>query len=577
MFRSCILIAALIVVINSSPTQEGGKDWYKNSLIYQIYPRSFKDDDGDGIGDLKGITSKLEHVRDIGADALWLSPIYSSPQADFGYDISNFTDIHEEYGTLEDFDELVETAKNLGLKVILDFVPNHSSDEHIWFNRSAAREEPFDEFYIWRDAKCDKDGKHPPNNWLSVFGGSAWEWNEEREQYYLHQFHAKQPDLNYRNPKLRKEMEKVLTFWMDRGVEGFRIDAINHMYEDDRFLDEPLRAPELPEDDYDRLDHIYTKNLLETYDVLKSWRELMDKHPKTADTKMILTEAYTDFNLTMLYYKSGSTVPFNFMFISDLNNKSKAADFKYYIDRWVNNIPSGPEYVANWVVGNHDNHRAASRFGDNRIEQLNMLATILPGVSVVYNGDEIGMVDRNFTWEETVDPAGCNAGRDRYAEKSRDPERTPYQWDNTTSAGFSNNTDTWLPVNENYKTLNLEAQKSENDTSHYKMFKLLAQLKKKNVIKLGSLETSLYCFDCIGDQNVLGVIRRYETSVVMLLVNFDENPVVVDVRTWLNIPENLIVYASSVDSDLNQGSHVDVANVALEGAVSVVLTTELVE
>ncbi|XP_029165837.1 alpha-glucosidase-like [Nylanderia fulva] len=568
MLRLCIIVAASLIVLTGSVSiQKAGKDWYKNSLIYQIYPRSYKDSNGDGIGDLNGITSKLEHIANIGADALWLSPIYTSPQADFGYDVANFTDINPEYGTLADFDRLVAKAKSLGLKVLLDFVPNHSSDEHEWFKKSVQRIAPYDEYYVWRDAKIVNGTRQPPNNWLSVFQGSAWKWNEVRNQYYLHQFATGQPDLNYHSTALQEEMRNVLTFWMDRGVEGFRIDAINHMYEDARFLDEPrLDTPGLPDDDYETLDHLYTKNLLETYEVLKSWRQLMDNHSLTADTKMILTEAYTDFDLTILYYTSGSTVPFNFMFISDLNDKSNAADFKRLIDRWMNNIPDNPAYVANWVVGNHDNHRAASRFGEKRADQLSMLAIVLPGVSVIYNGDEIGMPDRDFTYEETKDPAGCNAGPDRYYLKSRDPERTPFQWDSSTSAGFSTSNETWLPVNSNYKILNLAVQQL-SAVSHYKVFKSLGQLKKKPVIEQGSLEIVLVT------EKILGVVRRHNTTVVALLVNFADTPVTVDARTWMNIPEQLIVYAPSVHSNLVVGSRVDTTNITVPGSASVVLTT----
>jgi len=347
-----------------------------------------------------------------------MSPIFSSPQVDFGYDVSNFTNIHYEYGTLDDFDKLVAKAKSLGLKVILDFVPNHSSNEHEWFKKSVQRIKPYDEYYVWRDAQIVNGTRKPPNNWMSVFGGSAWKFHDERKQYYLHQFAEGQPDLNYKSSALQEEMKNVLTFWMNRGVEGFRIDAINHMFEDSRFLDEPpSNIPGLPDDDYDILNHIYTKDLLETYEVLKTWRKFMDNYRLLNDTKMILTEAYADFNLTVLYYKSGSTVPFNFMFIADLTKESIAAEFKFYIDRWINNIPNDAAYVANWVVGNHDNHRAASRFGEKRADQLSMLAIVLPGVSIIYNGDEIGMVDRNFTYAETKDPAGCNAGPDRYCDE----------------------------------------------------------------------------------------------------------------------------------------------------------------
>lgn len=415
MLRLCLSIAALIALTASAAVHKANKDWYKNSLVYQIYPRSFKDSNGDGIGDLNGITSKLEHIADIGAHALWLSPIYTSPQVDFGYDIANFTDVDPVYGTLADFDRLVAKAKSLGLKVILDFVPNHSSDKHEWFKKSAQRIKPYDEYYVWRDGKMVNGTRKPPNNWLSVFWGSAWEWNPTRKQYYLHQFAVGQPDLNYRSPALQQEMKNVLKFWMNRGAEGFRIDAINHMYEDARFRDEPRRnVPGLSDDDYESLDHIYTKNLPETYDVLKSWRQLLNNHSKAADTKMILTEAYTSLDLTLKFYRSGSNVPFNFMFIAELNNQSSAADFKLKIDNWMKIVPNKPAYVANWVVGNHDNHRAATRYGVMRADQLSMLAIILPGVSVIYNGDEIGMVDRPFTYEETVDPAGCNAGPDRY-------------------------------------------------------------------------------------------------------------------------------------------------------------------
>ncbi|KAI4491482.1 hypothetical protein M0804_002874 [Polistes exclamans] len=543
-------------------------DWYRNSLIYQIYPRSFKDSNGDGIGDLNGITSKLEHIADIGADALWLSPIFTSPQADFGYDISNFTDINPEYGTLADFDRLVAKAKSLGLKVLLDYVPNHSSHEHEWFKKSIKRIKPYDDYYIWKNATYVNGQRRPPNNWLSVFGGSAWEWNQERGQYYFHQFVAGQPDLNYRNMALDQEMKNVYSFWMNRGVEGFRIDAINHMFEDPRFLDEPsANRPDLPSDDYDTLDHIYTKNQNETYTVLSSWRKLLDKHSADmkTDYKMILTEAYTDFDLTVKYYNAGSTVPFNFMFIADLNNQSSASDFKLSIDRWMNNLPSS-NTVGNWVVGNHDNHRVASRYGMKRADKLNMLSMVLPGIAVVYNGDEIGMLDRPFTYEETLDPAGCQAGPSRYHLKSRDPERTPFQWDSTTSAGFSTSNKTWLPVHFNYKTLNLAVQKN-SPVSHYKVFKAMSALKKKPVIKNGSLEVILVT------EKVLGVVRRNQGSIVVLLLNFSDYPVQVDARTWLNIPEQLVVYISSVGSKINTGTRVNTASYILSGAASVVLVS----
>ncbi|KAJ8681866.1 hypothetical protein QAD02_017658 [Eretmocerus hayati] len=565
-----IIVIALIIPISTSLpcTYNGDNGWWANSVIYQIYPRSFKDSNGDGIGDLPGITSKLEHIKDSGADAFWISPIYASPQKDFGYDISNFTDIADEYGTLDDFDELVAKAKELGLKVLLDFVPNHSSDEHEWFQKSIDRIPPYDEYYIWRDAKKGPNGERiPPNNWLSVFGGSAWEWNEKRQQYYYHAFVPGQPDLNYRNPKLRKEMENVLSFWMNRGVDGFRVDAVNFMFEDADMRDEPSSGSDLPDDDFESLRHIYVRNLNDTYFVIESWKILLDNFASTykMNSKFLILEAYAPLPHTMGYYDVGAD-PFNFVFISNLTRESTALDFKRTITTWLNLIPDGK--VSNWVVGNHDNHRVASRFGrnGNRADQISMLAAVLPGIMVIYNGDEIGMIDRQFTWEETVDPSGCQAGPDRYHLKSRDPERTPFQWDGSTSAGFSENSETWLPVHENYRTLNLELQK-QAEISHYKVFQALTNLKKSSpILEKGTTEVML------ATEDVLGVVRRLKgQKPVTLLINFSDIPVEIDAKSWLNIPEKVEVAIASVQSEFKKGQQLDTSHLRLHGASSVIL------
>ncbi|XP_071871306.1 alpha-glucosidase [Bombus fervidus] len=563
MFRltitTCFLLFALSAAVDVN--------WYKNAIVYQIYPRSFKDSNGDGIGDLNGITSKLEHIKDIGATALWLSPIYKSPQVDFGYDISNFTDVDPTYGTLADFDKLVAKAKSLGLKVILDFVPNHSSPEHPWFKKSVQKVKPYDEYYVWRDAKIVNGTRQPPNNWLSNFGGSAWEWNDVRKQYYLHQFAAGQPDLNYRNKDLDQEIKDVFTFWMNRGVDGFRIDAINFMFEDVNFRDEPsANRTDIPSDDYDSLIHIYTLDQNETYNTLSSWRKLMNDHSNrtNADPRLILTEAYTNHERTIKYYSSGSNVPFNFMFIMDLNNRSTAADYKNLIDKWVNTVPSGS--VPNWVVGNHDNHRVASRFGTGRANMIIQMAMILPGIAVIYNGDEIGMIDRPFTYNETVDPAGCNAGPTRYFVKSRDPERTPFQWDNSTSAGFSNSTKTWLPVHPNYKTLNLQAEK-EATSSPYKLFKQLMNIKKRPVIASGSLNVAVL------DKQVLGITRTLGSETVIVMLNFGSEPVTVNARASLPVPPALVLHAINIDSHLRPGTMVFTNSITVPASASVMYTS----
>lgn len=337
-------------------------EWWEGGNFYQIYPRSFMDSDGNGIGDLKGIASKVHYLREIGMDGVWLSPIMASPQADYGYDISDYKNIYEQFGTLADFDYLVEVCKNYSVKLILDLVPNHSSDEHEWFGKSERREPGYENYYIWHPGKFDPvTGTHsPPNNWVSVFRFPAWKWSDIRKQYYLHAFLAKQPDLNYRNPKIVQEMKDVITFWMKRGVMGYRIDAVPYMFEvkpDFRgnYPDEPLTGPTCTNsDDYCYTQHIYTQDRVETFDMIYQWRSLMDSYAASDDgeARIIMTEAYTALDNIIKFYgdgvRSGSHVPFNFELISNVNSTSTAADYKYRIDIWMSKMPKGRQ--PNWVV-----------------------------------------------------------------------------------------------------------------------------------------------------------------------------------------------------------------------------------
>lgn len=561
LFSIIVLGACIIGFTLSAKTP---KEWWNNSFIYQVYPRSFMDSDGDGTGDLNGITSKLEHFADLNVSAIWISPIYVSPMADFGYDISNYTDVDPVFGTIEDFTNLTTKAKSLGIKVLLDFVPNHSSDEHPWFKQSVQRVKPYDDYYVWLDGKLVNGSYQPPNNWLSVFGGSAWEWSPVRQQYYLHQFTRGQPDLNFTNPSVLMEMEKILIFWMDHGVDGFRMDAVNYLIEDERFLDEPASGVNVPADDYESLDHVYSKDMDQTFVILKAWRKRIDAYSKKGkEQKLILTEAYADMESMKRFYEAGSDVPMNFMFIGPLNANSTTMEFKRAIDSWLGMVPKG--HVANWVVGNHDNSRVSNRFGAGRADQLSMLAAVLPGLGIIYYGDEIGMTDREMTWNETVDPAGCNAGPERFMLKSRDPERTPFQWDDSMNAGFSTANETWLPVNDNYKQINLAKQKME-DVSHYKLFKQLVKLKKTPVVATGTTEVILVT------ENVLGVIRKLpDVKPVVLLVNFKNETVVVDARTWMNIPAELTVFAGSIGSGIPSEVIMDTTEIYLPAEASVIL------
>ncbi|XP_044582317.1 alpha-glucosidase-like [Cotesia glomerata] len=564
LFSTILIIGCVVTFTLTSKTP---KQWWNNSFIYQIYPRSFMDSNNDGTGDLPGISSKLDHLKDLNVSAIWISPIYSSPMADFGYDISNFTNVDPIFGTLEDFTNLTTKAKSLGLKVLLDFVPNHSSDQHPWFVSSINKIKPFDDYYIWLDGKLVNGSYQPPNNWLSVFGGSAWEWNPIRQQYYLHQFAKAQPDLNYTNPLVRSEMEKVLTFWLDHGADGFRMDAVNYLLEDPLFQDEPLssKSSQVPEDDYESLDHVYSKDMEGTFDVLKAWRKIIDSHKKAKEPKLVLTEAYADLESMKRFYEAGSDIPMNFAFIEKLNGNSTTMQFKRAIDAWLGMVPKGQ--VANWVIGNHDNPRVADRFGPARADFLTMLTAVLPGVGIAYYGDEIGMVGREMTWEETVDPAGCNAGQDRFGLKSRDPERTPFQWSGEKNAGFSGANETWLPVNENFEEVNLEKQKVEVEgESHYKVFKKMVELKRNSVVVTGSVEVILVTED------ILGVVRRVDVgNPVVLLANFKNETKVVDARTWMNIPENLSVFEASVGAGIPSGVIMDTTEVYLPAEATVIL------
>ncbi|KAM7353268.1 maltase 2-like isoform 2-T2 [Cochliomyia hominivorax] len=529
-------------------------NWWRHEVFYQIYPRSFMDSNDDGIGDLQGIISKLPYLSETGINAIWLSPIFQSPMVDFGYDISDFKAIHSEYGTMEDFEELIQEAKIWGIKIILDFVPNHTSDQCEWFKKSAAKETGYEDFYIWTDGKINEEGEHePPNNWQSVFYGSAWTWHEGRQQYYYHQFTKEQPDLNYRNPAVVKAMDEVILFWLDKGVSGFRVDAVNHLFEDPDLKDEPLSGKTNDHKSHEYTEHIYTKDLPEVYDMLYHWRELMDEYSEShgGPARIMMTEAYADLKFLMDYYeneegKKGPNFPFNFLLLTDLNKKSDARDFVFNIQKWLTYMPKN--HSANWVMGNHDNPRIASRFNSNSVDAINMLIMTLPGVAVTYNGEEIGMEDfRDISWEDTVDPPARNAGPDNYKKVSRDPERTPFQWNSEKNAGFSNADKTWLPVHPNYENLNLELQKAV-EKSHYTIYKDLVKLRELKVLQNGRTYLEVL------SRNVFAVIRKLKShNSIITLINVGSKEELLDLHEILDDVKQLTVLVSSVNSIYEKG------------------------
>ncbi|KAK7076943.1 hypothetical protein SK128_021886 [Halocaridina rubra] len=461
----------------------------------------------------------------------------------------------------------------------MDIVPNHSSDEHEWFIKSVKREDPYTDYYMWADPSgFNASGfPEPPSNWLSVFRGSAWTYVEEREQFYLHQFLYKQPDLNYRNAAVREEMKNVIKFWLDKGVDGIRVDALKFLFEvTDVYQDEPVAENSDIDDplDYYYLNHTLTINQPETFEVLRKWRELCDQYPN----KLMMVEVYDDNVEEVMKYYGNDTVPladfpFNFFMIDRLHNRSDLTgeSIKATIDLWMDHMPEGK--WPNWVLGNHDNSRVATRFGDDLVDALNMMALLLPGTSITYYGDEIGMVDTWISWEDTQDPQGCNYGPEHYAEHSRDPERTPMQWDNTTFAGFSTYNDTWLPVNENYKTLNVQAQQ-DAESSHLKIYQSLTELRMEDVFRNGKTAYPLIT------ETIFSFVRYLEGSkMYLIIINTSEMDVEVNLHhsASFQLPETGVVVLRSI-SDTSEETHpgheLSLDNVLMVGGEGLVLSLD---
>uniref|UniRef100_A0A1I8QA36 alpha-glucosidase n=2 Tax=Stomoxys calcitrans TaxID=35570 RepID=A0A1I8QA36_STOCA len=507
--------------------------WWQTASFYQIYPRSFKDSDGDGVGDLKGITHQLPYLKEIGVTATWLSPIFTSPMADFGYDVANLTEIDPTFGTMEDFEALIAKAKAIGIKIILDFVPNHTSDECEWFIKSAAKDPEYKDFYVWHPGKIVNGVRQPPTNWISVFRGSMWTWHEGRQEYYLHQFLAKQPDLNYRNPKVMEAMKDVFRFWLRRGAAGFRVDAVPHTFEiqpdaQGNYPDEPRNPSVNDPEDYMYYDHVYTTNQPETIDMVYQLREVLEEMDAElgGEERIIMTEAYAPLEVLMEYYGNathkGAQIPFNFELISNIQKDSNAYQYDEFINNWLSHMPEGE--AANWVMGNHDKSRFSSRLGEDRIDIINMLLLTLPGCSITYNGDEIGMTDVWISWEDTIDPQACQSNPQEYERLTRDPVRTPFQWNDDKFAGFTDGTSTWLPVSDNYKMVNVKRERGIT-RSHLNVYKQVRNLRDEPAFQRGQTETKAL------NENVLA-IKRYlgGQPTYLVLLNLNDNVEVVNLN-----------------------------------------------
>ncbi len=503
-----------------SPTSPGGSqdEWWKHAVIYEVYPQSFQDTNGDGVGDLKGIASRLDYLHDLGIDAIWITPIYPSPGVDNGYDIAEYTEIDPKYGTLEDFDNLVAEARKRDIRVIMDYVINHTSDQHPWFKESrSSRQNPKRDWYVWRDGKGETatDKGQPPNNWQSWFGHSAWQWDDTTRQYYYHYFYVQQPDLNWRNPEVHKAMMGVLDFWMRRGVAGFRIDAVSRLFEDPQMRDDPY-LPGINVYGDRNIKHKYTDDLPEVHDVLKEVRQVVNKYP---GDPVLVTEA-DEPNVEALtrMYGNGDEVqlPMDFQ-IADVNELS-APKFRKLFDEIENNSAHGqPEYF----FSNHDQPRQWDRYGDGaHNDQIARLMAVLElatrGTPQMYYGEELGMRTTDPTRIEDVhDPIG-KLGWPK--EKGRDGERTPMQWDASANAGFTKGKP-WLGVPPSAKTYNVESE-SKDPNSIFNAYKKLLSLRKTNAALRDGKQTD------IDEKNpdVYAFLRRAGDNTVLVALNMSAKP-----------------------------------------------------
>jgi alpha-glucosidase len=481
--------------------------WWQRGIIYQVYPRSFMDGSADGIGDLPGLLSRLDYLRWLGVDAVWISPIYPSPMKDFGYDVADYTGIDPLFGTLADFDRLIAEAHARDLRVILDFVPNHSSDRHPWFVAArSSRGNPRRDWYIWRDPA---PGGGPPNNWLSCFGGSAWEYDAPTGQYYYHAFLPEQPDLNWRNPAVVEAMLEVLRFWLERGVDGFRVDVLWHLIKDDQFRDNPPN-PDWREggDPYQKLIPVYTADRPEAHAVAARMRRLVDRY----EDRVLIGEIYLPIERLVRYYGEdlgGVHVPFNFQL---LLARWHARDIARIIGEYEAALPEGG--WPNWVLGNHDRPRIASRVGAAQARLAAMLLLTLRGTPTLYYGDEIGMHDVAIPPERIQDPVernvpGCGLGRD--------PQRTPMQWSAARNAGFTQ-AEPWLPVAEDYAQVNVAVERAD-PTSILALYRDLIALRRgEPALEVGRFEM----VDSDGD--VLAYVRRDGHGAFLVALNFGASP-----------------------------------------------------
>ncbi len=510
---------------------EAARVWWRDGTIYQIYPRSFQDSKNDGVGDVRGILQRLDYLVSLGIDAIWISPFYLSPMADFGYDVANYCDVDPLFGTLADFDALLAATHERGLKLILDFVPNHTSNQHPWFLESrSSPANPKRDWYLWRAPAPDGG---PPNNWMSNFGGPAWTFDEATGQYYYHAFLPEQPDLNWRNPEVREAMYAAMRFWLDKGVDGFRMDVLWLLFKDEHFRDNP------PNPDYSgppaawSFLPVFTADQPETLDVVAEMRTLVDQYRD----RLLIGEIYLPLKELVKYYGAespdglrGAHLPFNFQLIQTAWEAPLVAQL---ICDYEAALPPGA--WPNWVLGNHDQQRLATRIGAEQARVAAVLLLTLRGTSTLYYGDELGMPDARISPDQVRDPAE----RDQPGVgKGRDPERSPMLWENRENAGFTGaGVATWLPMVWDWPQFTVETEDVDTSSMLTLYRRLLALRRTRPELYSGVV------IEVSEESGVLSYLRCHRDKRIRVLLNMTGED------RWIECPPGRLLLSSFLDRD----------------------------
>ncbi|PIB25222.1 alpha-glucosidase [Amylibacter kogurei] len=495
------------------------QDWWRGGVIYQIYPRSYQDSTGNGQGDLNGITQRLDHIASLGVDSVWISPFFKSPMKDFGYDVSDYRAIDPCFGTLDDFDALLARAHELGLKIMIDLVLSHTSDQHDWFAQSRqSHDNAKSDWYVWADPKPDGT---PPNNWLSIFGGSAWQWEPKREQYYLHNFLTSQPDLNFHNTDVQDALLDVVKFWLDRGVDGFRLDTINFYFHDQKLRDNPALSPDERNasiapavNPYNHQNHLYDKNQPENLLFLERLRRLMDKY----DDRTIVGEvgdAQCGLDIVAQYTKPGRVhMCYAFDFLSP--EPLSAQKTQNILSDFANKAPDGWPC---WALSNHDVVRHATRLsttaGRKQYQMQGALLLSMEGSACIYQGEELGLPEADVPFEALQDPYGITFWPEF---KGRDGCRTPMVWDDSAQAGFSSADKTWLPIDPQHLKMTVAHQEEQNDSLLHFYRQFLA-FRKSHTALVSGKTTALN-----ATPSVLHFIRIGDSGDIFCAFNFTDEP-----------------------------------------------------